>query len=361
LRPAGAKGYRMRSARTVSTVTLRLPLGTGDARASAVGAAAAGVLVVIALALGIVPAVPGALGVRASLAIALVAAAGVLHHRLRHRKPPCGWVTVDTKGVHRLEQGQSSTLAEFDGPVGATVFASVDREHFAVALTSPRATRYVRAAARSAHDAAAAPTLIEWAITATDGVVVGHEESLLTASDAEKLIAELARRAPGALDRLVLSDATGEPMVLDRTELRLGSRRIDLCAPLEWRASFFEERGAYALSFFQATWVRQLDVEVVLVAPVPADDTEMGDVVAVLTADEPIGQAALARDVRLMAAAAGDPPPRELRRAIDRAFMLPLRRALDRAPRMARSSPSPLGRPVVESRRVDLDPREKLR
>jgi hypothetical protein len=349
-------------ARTASTATLRLPLGTGDAPASAVGAAGAGVLVAIALALAIVPGVPGALGVRASLAIALVAVAGAIHRRLQHRKPPRGWVTVDTKGVHRIEQGKLTALADFDGPVGVTVFATADRACFAVAITSPRATRYVRAVVRSAHDAAAAPTLMEWSNTAAEGVVVSDESSL-TASDAEKLVAELARRAPGALDRFVLSDATGEPMVLDRSELRLGSRRIDLCAPLEWHASLFQELGAYSALVLQATWVRQLDVEVVLVAPMPADNTQMRDVVAALTAGEGlIGQAALARDVPLMDGSVGEPPPRELRCAIDGAFMLPLRRALDRAPRMVRSSSSsPLGRPVVESRRVDLDPREKLR
>jgi hypothetical protein len=352
----------MGRARTGSIVTLRLPLGTGDVRASALGAAAAGVLVAIALAVAIVPAVPGALWVRASLALALVALAGVVHHGLQHRKPPPGWVTVDPEGVHRVEQGQTSTLADFDGPFGVTVFASADRAHFAVALTSPQATRYVRAVVRDANDAAAAPTLMERATTAADGDVVVGEAFTLTAADAEKLVAELARRAPGALDRVVLSDATGEGMVLDRGELRLGARRIDLCAPLEWHASLFQELGAYAVSVFQATWVRQLDVEVVLVAPMPAEGTEMREVVAAVgTAGETaIVRAALARDVRLMDGSAGDPPPRELRRAIDGAFMLPLRRALDRAPRMARSSSSQ-ARSVVESRRVDLDPREKLR
>jgi hypothetical protein len=54
------------------------------------------------------------------------------------------------------------------------------------------------------------------------------------------------------------------------------------------------------------------------------------------------------RDLRLMQGAVAEPPPRELRRAIDRVFMLPLRRALDRAPRISRVEiprPRPEGRP----------------
>jgi hypothetical protein len=116
-----------------------------------------------------------------------------------------------------------------------------------------------------------------------------------------------------------LSDASGEPVVLDRTELRVGTRRIDLSAPLEWRAFIFQELGAHAASVCQATWVRQGDGEVVLVAPMADGDASR---------DAP--------DARLLQNSSGDPPPRELRRAIDRLFMAPLRRALDRAPRISR-------------------------
>jgi len=76
--------------------------------------------------------------------------------------------------------------------------------------------------------------------------------------------------------------------------------------------------------------VRQGDGEVVLVAP-------LGE-----------GGASLqgAPDARLMQAVTGEPPPRELRKAIDRLFMLPLRRALDRAPRVSRAPSSPFQVPV---------------
>jgi hypothetical protein len=128
--------------------------------------------------------------------------------------------------------------------------------------------------------------------------------------------------------------------MLDRAELRVGSRRIDLSAPLEWRASVFQERGVHATSVSQATWVRQADVEIVLVASVPPEGGWLRgvDVVAGWSAPALSSEArdAIVRDLRLMQGSVGEPPPRELRRAIDRVFMLPLRRALDRAPRVSR-------------------------
>ena len=137
-------------------------------------------------------------------------------------------------------------------------------------------------------------------------------------------------------------------MVLDRAELRVGPQRFDLTAPLEWRAFLFQELGAHAASVCQATWVRQGDVEVVLVASVASEGAQVRETDASVRAagEGAVVRRSLARDVRLMQAAAGEPPPRELRRAIDRIFMLPLRRALDRAPRASRAS-VPSARPAV--------------
>jgi hypothetical protein len=155
----------------------------------------------------------------------------------------------------------------------------------------------------------------------------------LTASDAECLLATIAARAPGALDRVFLFDASGEAVVLDRAELRVGARRIDLASPLEWRAFVYQERGAQFVSLCHAPWVRQGEGEVILVAPMPADNAWLHG----------------APDARLMQAGAGEPPPRELRRAIDHVFMLAFRRALDRAPRVSRVPSSP-SQPMPEGR-----------
>jgi hypothetical protein len=207
------------------------------------------------------------------------------------------------------------------------------------------------------EDAAAAHALIERTTTVGDEDLRGGREWALSAGDADRFVREVLRWAPGALDRVYLSDATGEPVVLDRTELRVGGRRIDLAAPLEWRASLFQELGAHAVLVCQATWVRQADLEFVLVAPLAADAMQIREPDPALRAagEDSVVRRALARDVRLMQATIGEPPPRDLRRAIDRAFMLPLRQAFDRAPRGSRPSA------LAPSRTVTSGPsREKI-
>jgi hypothetical protein len=306
--------------------------------------AAQAVLVVCAIGAAIAP-WSGSLALRSVAAVALVALAGVLHGAsLRRRSPPKAWLVVDERGLHRAEGGLPlATLVDWREPLGATVLASADRARFLIALTTPGATRFLSARVGDGEDAACAPTLIERSTTTPDSDLRTDDDAALAAADAERLLDVLARRAPSALDRVYLSDAGGEPVVLDRTELRVGARRVDLSSPLEWRAFLFQEVGAQTASVCQATWVRQGDVEVILVAPMAADGTWLRDAddAVRLAGEAGVVQRSVARDVRLMQAAVCEPPPRELRRAIDRLFMLPLRRALDRAPRISRVPSAP--------------------
>ncbi len=332
------RNEEMRRSRAVSE-TVRLPLGPFVAPASAWATAPIPFLfVVCAIGAALAPWSPW---MRGSLALGLVALGAAIHRALgRRRKPPAGWLVADEEGLHRIERTRGFTLVKWQEPFGLTVFASADRVSLRIVVTSADATRYVPAWVRDAEDAASAPTVIARAATVVDGDLRGDNDLALSASDAEKLLNEVTRRVPEALDRLFLSDPSGEPVVLDRAELRVGTRRIDLRAPLEWRASIFQELGVHAVSICQATWVRQADIEVVLVAPVSAESASAQDPgEAVRAAGEgPSVRRSLARDLRLMQGALGEPPPRELRRAIDRPFMLPLRRALDRAPRVTRTS-----------------------
>jgi hypothetical protein len=291
-------------------------------------AKAAGLLAGLVVAAAVVVAMtPWTAWVRAAAGVALVTFAGVLHHLIsRRRRPPAGWLVVDHQGVRRPGE---PPLVSWTEPFGVTVLASADRTRLALALTSAKATRLLAVRVLDAGDAAEAPSLFDRAVSAADADLRADDGAALCAADAEKLLSTLARRAPGALDRLFLSDASGEPVVLDRAELRVGARRIDLSAPLEWRAFVFQELGAHAASVCQATWVRQGDGELVLVAP-------LGEGASAIEG---------APDARLMNAVSGDPPPREQRRAIDRVFMLPLRRALDRAPRVSRAPSSPVRMP----------------
>jgi hypothetical protein len=330
--------------------TLRLPLGRCLPRGSRLAAGFAGttlVLLAIATAVG-----PWPSAVRAVAAGLLVASAALTSRLLgRRRQPPYGWLVLDDTGLCRIDRASEARLVEWDEPFGLTVLASADRATLLLALTSPRATRFLPATVRDAEDASSAPTVLERATTAAASDLRADDDSALSAADAERLLAEVERRCPASIERVYLSDATGQAVVLDGTELRVGARRIDLTAPLEWRASLFQERGAHAASVCQATWVRQGDIEIVLVAPLPADGAWMGDAdVAVRAAGGgAVAKRGVARDLRLIQASAGDAPPRDARHAIDRVFMLPLRRALDRAPRSSRTA-GPPSRPMPEGR-----------
>ncbi len=334
----------MRGSPTASPTlrALRLPLGRRMPRGSRhAGGFAATLLVALAIAAAVGP-WPHA--VAACAAGGLVALAALANRALgRRRQPPHGWLVLDEDGLHRVDRALRTTLLEWSEPFGLTVLASADRATLLLALTSPRATRYLPATVRNAEDASAAPKVLERATTAAASDLRADDDAALSAADAEKLLSEIERRSPASSERVYLSDATGQAVVLDRAELRVGARRIDLTAPLEWRASLFQERGAHAASVCQATWVRQGDVEFVLVAPLPADGAWMGDAdVAVRAAGAgAVVKRGVARDLRLIQASPSAAPPRDARHAIDRVFMLPLRRALDLAPRSSRTAGSP--------------------
>jgi hypothetical protein len=329
-----------------SDESFRLALGRpGGARRSGIRRLLAGALVALALGVAALHA-DGPLALRAGIALTLVALAAAVHQGLGSRSrgdPDDAWLVVDGQGVRRSTSQTLAPIAGWNDAFGLTLFASADATTLLFAFTSPLSTRFL-SAHRRPDDAPFAPGLLARAVTVTDSDLPAGDDRALSIDDAERLLAAVGARAPAALDRVYLSDATGEPLTLDPVELRIGAKRIDLAAPLEWRAFLFQERGAHAASVCQATWVRQADVEVVLVAPMPGDSGWLGSARATLNAADVRlpreARSGLARDMRLMQASAGDPPPRELRRAIDRVFMLPMRRALDGAPRAPRTRPS---------------------
>jgi hypothetical protein len=258
---------------------------------------------------------------RALAAAAVLAVGAVAYQWLSKRvTEPRAWLLVDERGLRRVEGGRETELAAWADGFGATVLARANLQFFAVALTSPRATRFLPVRVDDPAERASAHLLFRHATTAAESDLRVDPEASLSAADGERLLGAIAARLPGALERVSLLDAAGEPVVLDKGELRIGSRRIDLTAPLEWRSFAYQELGANAAWLCQAIWVRQGEAEVFLVAPMPADVSTMRP----------------APDARLMPTGRGEPPPRELRRAIDHVFMLPLRVALDRSPRISR-------------------------
>jgi hypothetical protein len=157
------------------------------------------------------------------------------------------------------------------------------------------------------------------------------EPLVLAPDELASLLDALVEQSPTCLDRFVLTDARGATLTLDGRSLCVGERAVDLNAPLEWRSIVFQEAFGQAIAVYQGTWIRQSGTELTLVSllpalgPAPGSDLDLGSL-----------DRTVLRDLRLMQASPEAPPPSEQRVAIDRLFMLPVRSALDRAPRASR-------------------------
>jgi hypothetical protein len=244
-----------------------------------------------------------------------------------------GWVIVGRRGIARVDRkGRETPLAHWAEPFGLVVLANHMRTSCVLAFTTPRQTRFlaVRTVDQNGERPLPARALLDTASTVADADVTGDAATAaLSASDALELLRSVRTNASPALGRIYLSGAAGESIALEERELRCGDRLFDLRAPLEWRGFLFHESTGSIATVYQATWIRQGSLEVVLVAPLPP---EIG-----VGRRRDIGlRPSLLRDLKLMQSAPGEPPPRELRLAVERLFMLPLRQALDRAPRASR-------------------------
>jgi hypothetical protein len=278
-------------------------------------------------------------------------------------------LTVDREGI-RLERSPSHGLRLTDGrrgaaqplvdlgqPFGMTLLGNRKRDRIVLAITTAKRSAYF-GAELDPDERRAYSSFISQASTVSDDDAVLDATSAnggalqVTIGDLRDLASALLRADHQAFDRCFLSDTHGLPVVLDGLALSIGKQAFDLRAPLEWKATLFQEPfGAVmpvsdldprlspspGVMVYQATWVRQGTSEAVLVS-----------LLASLSAaslpqkppfgDEPEITAAMLRDFRLMQAAPDAPPPPELRVGIERMFMLRLRAALDGAPRPSRKS-----------------------
>jgi hypothetical protein len=293
--------------------------------------------------------VPAALAIvfmkSAALPIAILALAVIVvlvaRRVSRHESAPSG--DEGRRGLS-LEGGRLSfrsfrgtsapvTMLAPGAPFGVTLLASPRRDRLIALLTSAAGTFYVGASFDAAARRTYAP-LFDRAFT-----IVGDDNSLeAIGPDGEPLVLApdvlralldaLVAESPGCLDRFVLTDARGAALTLDGRHLCVGERAVDLNAPLEWRSLVFQEAFGQAIAVYQGTWIRQSGHEMVLVSLLPALGPPPGSDLDLATVDR-----AVLRDLRLMQASPESPPPSEQRVAIDRLFMLPVRSALDRAPR----------------------------
>ena len=306
-----------------------------------------------ALATSAIPELPVPLAVRLLLGLAGLATIVWAAFGRRPVDQPSGtYLEADDAGLTRITEDATKSIVKWDAPFGVALLASYGRPTALLAFTTPTQTRYVPARIddrSEADDELLARIAVLADLDLVDGVA--HDAALTSAATAA-LLRHVEGRDKDALGRVFLSDGKGMPIALDRATLAIGERTFDLTSQLEWRPLMFHESTGQAAALYQATWIRQAGSEVVLVAPMPASIVPR-ETNAHREASGRLGRA-LTRDLRLLQAPAESPPARDVRVAIDRPFMMAVRRVLDDAPlasrMVGRSSP-----PTADSLQSERD------
>ena len=283
----------------------------------------------------------------AAIASALLLAFGVVatlrrfFRRVSHLGPALA-IGPEAIALHSKDGTCSELLPVRDG-FGITLLVSAGRDRVVAALTAQTRVLCVgaqvlpKSALRKRLDAllpfaATAPAEdLEMATVLPNGVVL-----VLDAASWLALLDRLLRMDPGALDRCYLTDAGHGQVALTAERLRTSKGTVRFDRPFEWRAWVFHEGGQGYGASFHATAVRQGRDEFVFVCLAGTDvwsSIREGPGGPRCSADR-----FLLRDATLIDTPIGLPPPRDRRIAIDRLFMLPLRRVLDRACRVNRPS-----------------------
>ena len=330
---------------------------------------AVGALFLVAL---VVVALGKSLWLRTLLPLALAVVAGVVWWRARRKPKPIepkpiaaveapiaeralvltdDSVDLERARGERISHPISLTLVGREGGqrFGVTLLSSAKRDRLVAVLTSESGSMLFATDIPTEPGQPQRPGIAT--LLAKSTVVGGHDHALdavapdgapteLAPDAFVRLVSELSRRDPGCFDRIILSDQHGAPLLLEGSDLYANDHHFDLSRPIEWRSILFQESFGSAVTLYQGTWVRQNGAEVVLVSllgpsffeppPSSAGDARQAD---------PELDVHAMRDQRLSQATATDPPPTDQRVAIDGIFVLPVRAALDQAPRQSTRQP----------------------
>lgn len=334
-------------------LVLKASGGEQTPKAWRIAAVAGGVLLIAGACSSFALGLLGAGGLAARFVLFVVGIASIAWAARTRRvsaRPSGAFIESRDDGLTRVTPEGEKPIVTWSAPFGVALLASYGRPYALLAFTTPTQTRYVptRIDDRTEEDDDLFARIAVLAdLDLVDGVA---HDAALTSSDAASLVRFVEARDMDALGRVFLSDGRGAPIALDRGTLSVGERAFDLSSQLEWRALMFHESTGQAAALYQATWIRQSGKEVVLVAPMPASIVPR-EPNAHREASGRLGRA-LTRELKLLQAPAEPPPPREVRVAIDRPFMMAVRRALDEAPLAQRVSIEPPARASRPERRA---------
>ena len=247
---------------------------------------------------------------------------------------------LDGTALRLLTGGEPKPLLDLSTPFGLTLLSNRKRDRAVLAVTSKNGSfllggRFGRSERPQLQSLLARASVIPTEEVAFDAIGPDGRAIELGAKDFKALVDALESVDPTAQDRLLLSDPSGEPLELHGDELVVRGHHFDLTRPLEWRSMLFQESFGQAFALYQGTWIRQGASEVVLVSLLPAAVLDPSPLDFEAAGNPDLDVRAM-RDQRLMQATAGAPPPNEQRVAVDGLFMLPLRVALDGAPRSSK-------------------------
>jgi hypothetical protein len=244
-------------------------------------------------------------------------------------------LTADRSGILLVTEGAPpDRVFCFSPKFGFALLSTADRSRLVVALTNCGSSLFVGADVSPAdgkrlsllmsHAVTACREDLAMAMQSTRGPVMLVDTTALL-----RLIDLMTQMDAASFGRVMLTDNLGREVVLERDRLQTSRCTIRLDQPLEWRGLVFREgNGAMGVEY-QGTWVRQGKSEMVLVSLMAGDVRQSIHEVEARTGGWP--DAMLRQDAVLASGSPAAPPPVEQRVAVDRLFMLPLRRALDSA------------------------------
>jgi len=243
-------------------------------------------------------------------------------------------LTADRSGVLLTKDALAERVFSLTPKFGFALFATADRSRLVVALTNGASSLCVGADVGSAdrkrlswlmsHAVTACREDLAMAMQSTRGPVM-----LVDTTSLLRLIDLMTQVDATSFGRVMLTDNLGREVVLERDRLLTSRCTIRLDQPLEWRGLVFREGDGTMGVEYQGTWVRQGKSEMVLVSLMAGDVRQSIHEIETRTGDWP--DAMLRQDAVLASGSPSAPPPVEQRVAVDRLFMLPLRRALDAA------------------------------